>query len=152
MATSALRWAAMHESDFTWEREALDFLREHIPDHDPWRAWGNFEFIDDTGKVNEVDALILSPRGLLLIEIKSRPGSITGDISTWTWNSDGRLHSYDNQSCLPEGPQRRLHQCPAEIKHEKQRRFEPGCFCSASCPVKCSSHAVAGLRRRGTAR
>jgi hypothetical protein len=32
------------------------------------RAWANFEFIDDDGKVNEVDALILSPGGLFLVE------------------------------------------------------------------------------------
>jgi hypothetical protein len=44
-----------------WEREALDWLRSHLPDRDSWHVWTNFEFIDDEGKVSEVDALVLSP-------------------------------------------------------------------------------------------
>lgn len=98
----------MNESDFPWEREALDFLREHLPDHEPWRVWANFEFIDDVGKVNEIDALVLSPRGLFLIEIKSRPGDITGDASTWTWNIEGRLCSRDNPVILANRKAKRL--------------------------------------------
>jgi hypothetical protein len=61
------RWTAVSQSAFEWEREALDFLRNHLPDHEPWRAWSNFEFIDDEGRVNEVDTLVLTPAGLILI-------------------------------------------------------------------------------------
>ena len=60
------RWTTVGQSAFEWEREALDFLREHLPDREPWRAWSNFEFIDDEGRVNEVDALVLTPVGLVL--------------------------------------------------------------------------------------
>jgi Nuclease-related domain len=73
------RGTAVSQSAFEWEREALDFLRQHLPDHDPWRAWSNFEFIDDEGRVNEVDVLVLTPVGLVLIEVKSRPGTLRGD-------------------------------------------------------------------------
>ena len=48
------KWIAITQSAFPWEREALDFLRSHLPDHEPWRAWANFEFIDDEGRVSEV--------------------------------------------------------------------------------------------------
>ena len=75
----APRWTSVSQSAFEWEREALDFLRDNLPDHAPWRAWSNFEFIDDEGRVNEVDALVLSPVGLILIEAKSRPGTVRGD-------------------------------------------------------------------------
>jgi Nuclease-related domain/CHAT domain len=85
------RWKAVTESDFPWEREALDFLREHLPDHEPWYAWSNFEFIDDQGRVNEVDLLLLCPRGLILVEIKSRPGTVEGDAHNWTWTNEGYL-------------------------------------------------------------
>ena len=52
------RWTAIAKSSqFPWEREALDWLRAKLPDRDLWHAWTNFEFIDDDGKVNEVDAL-----------------------------------------------------------------------------------------------
>lgn len=50
----APRWIAVSPSAFEWEREALDFLRGNLPDHEPWRAWSNCEFIDDEGRVNEV--------------------------------------------------------------------------------------------------
>ena len=67
------RWTGVSQSAFAWERDALDFARRCLPDHDPWRAWSNFEFIDDEGRVNEVDPLVLTPAGLVLVEIKSGP-------------------------------------------------------------------------------
>ena len=105
---SASRWTAIAESQFPWEREALDWLRAELPDRDPWHAWTNFEFIDDEGKVNEIDALILSPAGLYLVEIKSRPGVVTGDPHTWTWTTDGREYSYDNPLLLANRKAKRL--------------------------------------------
>jgi serine/threonine protein kinase len=102
------RWLAMNESEYPWEREALGYLCEHLPNYDPWHAWANFEFIDDVGKVNEVDVLVLSPRGLFLIEIKSRPGNITGDAGTWTWNTEGRLYSRDNPIILANRKAKRI--------------------------------------------
>jgi serine/threonine protein kinase len=108
MAMSLERWSAIAESQFPWEREALDFLRAQLPDHDPWHAWSNFEFIDDDGKVNEVDALVLSPHGLFFIEIKSRPGSLDGDPHTWTWSTDGRRYTDDNPLILANRKAKRL--------------------------------------------
>lgn len=70
------RWTVVSQSPFAWERDALDFARVHLPDHEPWRAWSNFEFIDDEGRVNEVDLLVLTAAGLVLVEIKSRPGTV----------------------------------------------------------------------------
>lgn len=58
------RWTAVSQSPFAWERDALDFTRSYLPDHEPWRAWSNFEFIDDEGRVNEVDLLVMTPAGL----------------------------------------------------------------------------------------
>jgi len=108
MVMSAQRWSAIAESEFDWEREALAFLRDHLPDIDPWHVWSNFEFIDDQGRVNEVDALVLSPRGLFLVEIKSRPGRIEGDAHSWTWVQDGRTSTYDNPYLLANRKAKRL--------------------------------------------
>jgi Nuclease-related domain len=102
------RWSAISESGFEWEREALDFLREHLPDHEPYRAWSNLEFIDDEGRVNEVDALVLTPAGLVVVEIKSRPGTLQGDAHTWTWTTDGRQISDDNPLLLTNRKAKRL--------------------------------------------
>ena len=92
----APRWTAVTEPAFAWEREALDFLRSHLPDYEPWRAWANFEFIDDEGRVDEVEVLVLTPAGLVLVEIKSRPGTLQGDASTWRRITEGRPIEVDN--------------------------------------------------------
>lgn len=108
MTLGAARWHVIAESNFAWEREALDWLRNHLPDRDPWHVWTNFEFIDDEGKVNEVDALVLSPAGLFLVEIKSRPGVLTGDAHSWTWSTDGRSATVDNPVILTNRKAKRL--------------------------------------------
>lgn len=108
MTLSASRWHVIAESNFAWEREALEWLREQLPDRDPWHVWTNFEFIDDEGRVNEVDALVLSPAGLFLVEIKSRPGTLDGDTHTWTWETDGRNTTVDNPLRLTDRKAKRL--------------------------------------------
>ncbi len=102
------RWTVVSASAYEWEREALEFLREHLPDHEPWRAWSNFEFVDDEGRVNEVDLLVLTPAGLLLVEIKIRPGTIDGDAHSWVWTTDGRRHTVDNPLLLANRKAKRL--------------------------------------------
>ena len=108
MTLGPSRWHAIADSNFTWEREALDWLRNQLPDRDPWHVWTNFEFIDDDGKVSEVDALVLSPAGLFLVEIKSRPGVLTGDVHSWTWSTDGRSTTVDNPLILANRKAKRL--------------------------------------------
>ena len=89
-------WVTIAESSFPWERDALEFVRSQFPDHEPFRAWSNFEFIADDGSVNEIDLLVFTPQGFFLIEIKSRPGLLRGDAGTWTWETEGKLATYDN--------------------------------------------------------
>src|SRR3954451_2741180 len=104
----ASRWIEVSQSSFAWEREALDYLRGHLPDNEPWRAWSNFEFIDDEGRVNEVDALVLTPMGFVLIEVKSRPGTVRGDAHSWTWTTEGRPVTIDNPLPLANRKAKRL--------------------------------------------
>lgn len=54
------RWVEVTESEYPWEREALGYLRERLPDTEPFRAWSNFEFIAEDGSINEVDLLVVS--------------------------------------------------------------------------------------------
>ena len=75
-------------------------MRERLPDHEPYRAWSNFEFIAQDGSINEVDLLVLTPKGFFLVEIKSAPGIVEGDAGTWTWSHEGKVRTYDNPLVL----------------------------------------------------
>ncbi len=149
------RWHVIAESSFPWEREALAWLRAQLPDQHPWHIWTNFEFIDDEGKVNEVDALALTPAGLFVIEIKSRPGIVSGDTHTWTWRSDDREYTVDNPLLLTDRKAKRLasllRRQPAVVKAKIRLPFvQPLVFLSAAA-MNCQLHgpARAGVYLRG---
>lgn len=105
------RWTVVSPSAYEWEREALEFLREHLPDYEPWRALSNLEFVDDEGRVNEVDLLVLGPLGLMLVEVKSRPGTIDGDAHSWVWTTMAADTRSTIPSCWLTGKQIVLHPC-----------------------------------------
>ncbi|MGE3312067.1 MAG: BREX system serine/threonine kinase PglW, partial [Limisphaerales bacterium] len=130
------RWKTISPSQVAWESEALQFLREVLPDQDPYRAWSNFEFHADDGTINEVDVLVLTPMGFFLVEIKSRPGELAGDAYTWTWRHDGRVHTDDSPLLLANRKARKL---ASLLKRQKSFRKGPACphleavvFCSAA--------------------
>ncbi|MGI8782578.1 MAG: NERD domain-containing protein [Acidobacteriota bacterium] len=149
------RWSAIAESQFPWEREALEWLRGQLPNYDPWHVWTNFEFIDDEGKVNEVDALVLSPAGLFFLEIKSRPGVVTGDTHTWAWTTDGKQYSYDNPLILANRKAKRLASVLRKQPSVQKSRVrlpwvEPVIFLSATrLECKLGEPARAGVYLRG---
>ena len=74
MSLNSGRWIEVTPSQFPWEQEALGFIRERLPDHDPYRAWSNFEFIAEDGSINEVDAPRSDPEGLLPRRDQEPPG------------------------------------------------------------------------------
>lgn len=102
------RWSE-GASEWAHEREALAFVRSRLPDHEPWRAWSNVEFLAEDGSVNEIDLLVVSPRGLFLIEIKSWPGKIFGDGQQWRhqW-PDGRNRPMEHPLILANRKAKRL--------------------------------------------
>lgn len=102
-------WTQVTPSNFPWELEALAFLKARLPDHEPYRAWANFEFILD-GTIGEVDVLVVSPKGIFLVEIKSWPGVLRGDAGTWRTTRPGgaRERSDDNPLLLTNRKAKRL--------------------------------------------
>ncbi|WP_295442655.1 BREX system serine/threonine kinase PglW [uncultured Thiodictyon sp.] len=155
MPMSPTRWTTITESRFPWERDALEWLRSQLPDHNPWHAWSNFEFIDDDGRVNEVDGLILTPAGLFLMEIKSRPGVLTGDPHTWTWSTDGKSYSDDNPLILADRKAKRLasllRRLPSVQRSRARIPFIRPCvfLCAADLICRLSGTAAAGVYLRG---
>ncbi len=102
------RWVAIAASAYPWERAALSYVRERFPDQDPFRAWSNFEFVAEDGSINEVDLLVVSQYKIYLVEIKSRPGRLSGDTGTWTWRHEGRVITDDNPLLLANRKAKKL--------------------------------------------
>jgi len=90
MTLSENRWHSRRLSEYPWEQEALDYLRQGLPDRDPWHVWSDVEFIAGSGALYEIDAFVLSPSGLWVVEIKSDPGRMRGDHHFWHFFHEGR--------------------------------------------------------------
>lgn len=101
-------WNIITPSQYEWERRALDFIRAGLPNHEPYRAWSNFEFQASDGAIYEVDLLVLTKQGLWLVEIKSWPGRVRGDVATWTRTHDGKTVTEDNPVLLANRKARAL--------------------------------------------
>ena len=161
MDAASPRWQAITDSEFPWERDALAFVRDRLPDHDPCRAWSNFEFIADDGSINEVDLLVLTPKGFYLVEIKSRPGIVEGDRGTWTWRRKdaGRPHTVDNPLLLANRKAKKLiallRRQPALQRKASTPFLEAHVFLSheaVDCRIAQDLRARVHLRDTGTGR
>jgi len=136
MPLNPSRWRRVSESEFPWEREALEYLAEHLPNQEPVRMWSNFEFISNDGHINEVDALILTSKGLFLVEIKSRPARrLAGDAYAWSWTDGGRTIESDNPLIPTDRKSKRLASLLAPFERKEGIRLpfvESLVFCSAA--------------------
>lgn len=94
------RWNIVTASRYEWERRGLDFIRQGLPNHDPYRAWANFEFQTRDGAIYEVDLLVLTKQGFWLVECKAWSGRIAGDAQTWRLHREGQLTAVDNPVLL----------------------------------------------------
>lgn len=142
-------WTTVAESQYAWEREALEYIREQFPSHDPYRAWSNFEFIADDGTINEVDLLVFSREGFFLIEIKSNPGRLHGDAGTWTWENRGKRKTVDNPLILTNNKAKKLRSLLQRQKACKKKGpipyLEALVFCSDP-ELKCELQGTARYR------
>lgn len=98
MAFSEGRIHRGRATPYPWERQALDLVYKHesFSDTDPHQAWELHELYDPaSGRLYEIDLLFLSRHGLFLVEIKSHPGVLTGDIVDWTFTDGGRRRTLE---------------------------------------------------------
>lgn len=89
------RWHGQRSS-FTWEQDALDFVKAKLPSAEPYRAWQTFTFTGPHGHVREVDLLLAAPGGLFLVEIKSHPGTAANNGSTWLFRDGTAVRTIEN--------------------------------------------------------
>lgn len=100
MDATSPRWRQVTPSQHAWEAEALETLRRLLPDADPYQVWSNFEFTDG-GRIHEADALVVTPKGVFLVEIKSWSGQVFATQGTWLQiRRDGTKESYRSPASL----------------------------------------------------
>jgi serine/threonine protein kinase len=121
-------------------------VRERLPEQEPYRAWANLEFLAEDGTIHEVDLLVLTPKGLFLVEIKSWPGTLEGDASTWTLRGDGTARTFDSQLLLANRKARKL---ASLLKRQKGAR---GAQLPYLEPLVFLSHPSLQLKLAGAAR
>jgi serine/threonine protein kinase len=103
MSLSNARKVVVGETPYAHEREALDFAFSVFPDSDPFHVWALTELLEpSSGRLYELDLLVLGYSALYLIEIKSGPGRYEGDHQEW-WRTppgDARPHYLDGPLSL----------------------------------------------------
>lgn len=96
MALPQNRILSRGSTDYRWEREALDFVYRELPSSSSCLAWELVELMaPSTGRLYEIDLLVLGHSALYLVEIKSGPGLYKGDGVDWYRDHGGRTHTMD---------------------------------------------------------
>lgn len=108
MTLSAERIHRGRATQYPWERKAIDHVIDVLADINPNHLWELHELHDpSTGRLYEVDLLVLTRHGLFLIEVKSHPGELRGDLLDWEFVDS-------------DGTRRRL-ECPYPLANHKAR-------------------------------
>lgn len=101
--------------------------------------------------------LVFTPQGCFLIEIKSRPGRLRGDVGTWTWETPGKPPAtIDNPLFLANAKAKKLRALLARQKAAKKKGggipwIDAVVFLSAA-DLKCELQGAAAncIRQRDT--
>src|SRR6266511_2812546 len=103
------RWEEINPSEYAHEKDGLRELAEYLPDADPYHVWANVEFVANDGSINEVDALVLTPSRLYVVELKHWQGDVAGDGTQWLRRApNSRLVPEDNPYILANRKAKRL--------------------------------------------
>ena len=61
------------------EQVAVQHLAEVLPDRAPFHLFALKDFVEPSGRRYEIDAIVVAPRAVFLIEIKGHPAHFKGD-------------------------------------------------------------------------
>lgn len=127
MKQTSARWHVLGEPASPAEAAALDALRGLLPDDGVAQAWTNLTFTDLDGRINEIDALIVTRAGVHVVELKGWHGRISGDQQTWMHtNPGGQVRTVRNPLYLTDSKAKRLRSLlQSKAPTEKGRRLVP---------------------------
>ena len=77
MTLGTSRIVVQGETPHAHEREAIDFVINTLPNADPFHVWALLELLDpSSGRLYEIDLIVLGYSALYLVEVKSGPGPL----------------------------------------------------------------------------
>lgn len=80
------RFHRIGETPHAHEQEGIELVRAALPNSDPYHGYALFELADSSsGRLLEVDVLVIGYGALYLLELKAHPGRIAGDATDWYW-------------------------------------------------------------------
>ena len=65
------------------ERLAVLHLAEVLPDRAPFHLFALKDLVEPNGRRYEIDAIVVAPRAVFVVEIKSHPAHFRGDSIDW---------------------------------------------------------------------
>lgn len=140
---SQARIVLQGNSAYAHEQEAITFLRSVLPDQDPYQVWELVEFLDpSSGRLHEVDALVIGYSAVYVIEIKSGPGVYEGDTVDWTRTPPGE------HARFMEPPFRLVNFKAKVLKSMVQGKLRDRVSCPFFQPLVFLSHENVELRFR----
>jgi hypothetical protein len=97
MALSKHRVLVRGKTPHPHEAEAIDFIIGALPDNEPYSLWALVDLVDPSGRLYELDAVILGYSALYLVEVKSHPGEVCGGVVDWEYHfPDGGVSFREN--------------------------------------------------------
>lgn len=144
MALPASRVVFQGETPYAHEREAIDFAIQVLPNVDPFHVWALLEMHDpSTGRLHELDLLVLGYSALYLVEIKSGPGRYEGDYQDWYRTPPG-----ESQARYLENPYRLANLKAKILKSRLRNKMRAPDSCPRVEALVFLSHADVDLRLR----
>ncbi len=132
---SAGRIVTQGDSPHEHEREAIRHAIEVLPDQDPYHIWGLCELLEPaTGRLYEIDLIVLGYACLYLVEIKSGPGRYQGDMVDWWRNTE------EGRSIYMEAPYRLANFKAKVLASRLKKALKGGMRCPWVQPLVFLSH------------
>lgn len=122
MRADSPNWVVLGEPATPAEAAALETLRELLPEDGITRAWVNLTFIDRNGRLAEVDVIVLTKKGLFVVELKGWHGRIDGNQQTWRVTTRAVEHR-QNPLLLTDNKAKRLSSVLAEVSPKARLPF-----------------------------
>ena len=156
MTLGTSRIVVQGETPHAHEREAIQFVIDTLPNSDPFQVWALLELLDpSTGRLHEIDLLVLGYSALYVVEVKSGPGRYDGDTQDWyrTDPGDARPRYMENPYRLTNYKAKVLaSRLRSKMKNPKDSPWvEPLVFLSAAdIELRFRNHGDLGVVTRDT--